>query len=129
MDALNSTITPKFFVSSNIFIPPFVLHCFVVFNLLIFSEIVSVLDIVGNIINSIVFYKQSLKDMVIISLAALAISDIGSLISFQIINVMMNNWFISASHIVRSFDFVIIVAFYPHNYFIVCVVSSQLSSS
>ncbi|XP_059145666.1 growth hormone secretagogue receptor type 1-like [Physella acuta] len=114
----NDTITPTFFVSSSIYIPPLLLDFFMVFNLLIFGEIVGVLGIVGNIINIIVFYKQGLKDSVNISLAALALSDIGSLMSLQIINVMLNPWFISASQIVRAYDFVIMVAFYPHNYFI-----------
>nr|KAI8727765.1 hypothetical protein BgiMline_033291 [Biomphalaria glabrata] len=52
-------------------------------NLIVFSQPVCVFGITSNILNILVFVRQGFQDGVNITLAALAVSDIGALLAFQ----------------------------------------------
>ncbi|XP_059168327.1 neuropeptides capa receptor-like [Physella acuta] len=101
----------------NLVVKPIVLDFFLTFNLFV-SGIIGILGISGNIINIIVFYKQGYEDSVNITLTALAVSDIGALVTVLMFNVMENPWFLSADLPISQTDVSFILAFYPHNYFI-----------
>ncbi|XP_059153050.1 galanin-like G-protein coupled receptor npr-9 [Physella acuta] len=74
--------------------------------------------IVGNVINIIVFYKQGYTDSVNITLTALALSDMGALLTLQLINFLTNPWILHADIDTYPIDLCMMIAFYPHNYFI-----------
>ncbi|XP_059168541.1 neuropeptides capa receptor-like [Physella acuta] len=98
-------------------LPPVVLQ--VVMGLCaVVNEALGILGIVANIVNILVFYRQGYDDSVNITLTALAVSDIGSLLTLQIFNIMINPWFMTLDIDVYVITFVELVSFYPHNYFI-----------
>ncbi|XP_059168402.1 neuropeptides capa receptor-like [Physella acuta] len=88
-----------------------------------------VLGIFGNIINIIVFYKQGYEDSVNITLTALAVSDIGALVTVLLASVFINPWFLRSDVPILQTDLFSMVAFFPHNYFIrVCGLVTAFAS-
>ncbi|XP_059168552.1 uncharacterized protein LOC131950427 [Physella acuta] len=98
-------------------LPPLVLNTVMGLCALV-NEGFGILGIVANIVNILVFYRQGYDDSVNITLTALAVSDIGALVTLQITNVMVNPWFLTLDLSFNQVDFVSLVSFYPHNYFI-----------
>ncbi|XP_059143424.1 melatonin-related receptor-like [Physella acuta] len=72
--------------------------------------------ILGNAINILVFYKQGYS--VNITLTALAVSDTGALVTLQVFYLLMNPWFLKSDLGLNPSDLIMIISFYPHNYFI-----------
>ncbi|XP_059168605.1 type-1 angiotensin II receptor B-like [Physella acuta] len=97
---------------------PVLLDFFLAFNLAICSEILGIFGIISNIINIIIFTKQGFDDTVNITLVAMAISNIGALVTLQVFNIMVNPWFMKADLSFIATDIASFVSFYPHNYFI-----------
>uniref|UniRef100_A0A2C9K0I4 G-protein coupled receptors family 1 profile domain-containing protein n=1 Tax=Biomphalaria glabrata TaxID=6526 RepID=A0A2C9K0I4_BIOGL len=83
-----------------------------------FGEIVGLLGIVANVINVIVFSKIGFSDTVNISLAALALSDIGALVTLQLFNVLVNPWFLQLDLPFLPLELQSLTVGYPHNYFV-----------
>ncbi|XP_059161564.1 formyl peptide receptor-related sequence 7-like [Physella acuta] len=92
-------------------------HFFLAFNL-ITGEVIGLVGIVCNVLNILVFTRQGFKDTVNITLTALAVSDLGALITIQINNIMLNPWFLYADVPFDPVDVLVMVSMYPHNYFI-----------
>ncbi|XP_059168453.1 FMRFamide receptor-like [Physella acuta] len=127
MYSVNDTTTAL--VGVSVYVSPIVLDFFLTFNLLICGNIIGILGISGNIINIIVFCKQGYEDSVNITLTALAVSDIGALVTVLMVNVMVNPWFTKASLPIVAIDFASLLGFYPHNYFIrVCGLITAFAS-
>ncbi|XP_059168515.1 uncharacterized protein LOC131950404 [Physella acuta] len=82
------------------------------------NEALGILGIVANIVNILVFYRQGYDDSVNITLTALAVSDIGALLTLQVCNLMVNPWIMNLDLDVSVINFEELVSFYPHNYFI-----------
>nr|KAI8742438.1 psychosine receptor-like [Biomphalaria glabrata] len=70
-------------------IDPFIANTFRIVCLLFVAEVVGVCGIMTNVINILVFRGQGYQDGVNITLTALAVSDIGALISQQIYNLLL----------------------------------------
>ncbi|KAK6962902.1 G-protein coupled receptor C02B8.5 [Biomphalaria glabrata] len=85
---------------------------------ILFGEIVGLLGIVANVINVVVFSKIGFSDTVNISLAALAISDVGALVTLQWFNVIVNPWFLQLDLPFLPLEIQSLTAGYPHNYFV-----------
>uniref|UniRef100_A0A2C9KQA5 G-protein coupled receptors family 1 profile domain-containing protein n=1 Tax=Biomphalaria glabrata TaxID=6526 RepID=A0A2C9KQA5_BIOGL len=83
-----------------------------------FGEIVGLLGIVANVINVVVFSKIGFGDSVNLSLAALAVSDIGALVTLQWFNVLLNPWFLQLDLPFLPLEIASLTAGYPHNYFV-----------
>ncbi|XP_059172640.1 probable G-protein coupled receptor frpr-1 [Physella acuta] len=81
-------------------------------------EAVSLAGICANLVNIMVFTKQGFKDTVNITLTALAVGDIGSLVTLQLFFIFINPWFLKLDVTFIPLDVVTMVSFYPHNYFI-----------
>lgn len=92
-------------------------HFFLAFNL-ITGEVIGLVGIVCNVLNILVFTRQGFKDTVNITLTALAVSDLGALITIQINNIMLNPWFLYAGVPFDPVDVLVMISMYPHNYFI-----------
>ncbi|XP_059168762.1 FMRFamide receptor-like [Physella acuta] len=105
-------------MSSSVFLPKIVLEIVTTLNFLILGEVLGLLGIFGNIINILVFMRQGFKDNINITLLAIAVSDIGSLMTLQMSNVMLNTWFMQLDIPIVQMDLVASVALYPHNYFV-----------
>uniref|UniRef100_A0A2C9LZ05 G-protein coupled receptors family 1 profile domain-containing protein n=1 Tax=Biomphalaria glabrata TaxID=6526 RepID=A0A2C9LZ05_BIOGL len=88
------------------------------FNLLVVGELISIFGIAANVINNRVFYKLGFQESVDITLTALSVSDLGALITIQLANVMVNPWCLAADFPFVPIDFLTLVSFYPHSYFI-----------
>ncbi|XP_059172641.1 uncharacterized protein LOC131953473 [Physella acuta] len=101
----------------TLYLDPRLLDAFLLFNLFV-SGTAGFMGIIGNVINIIVFYKLGYSDSVNIALTALAISDIGALVTLQVFNVLAAPWFLMLDLGFNVRDMVLLVAFYPHNYFI-----------
>ncbi|KAH9505309.1 hypothetical protein Btru_059233 [Bulinus truncatus] len=97
---------------------PFVTDFFSVFNVLICSELIGFVGIAGNIINIRNFYKQGFGDSVTVTLAALAVSDLGALITQQGYNILINPWLTRMDLDFNLYDMVAVFFFYPNGYFI-----------
>ncbi|XP_059168392.1 neuropeptides capa receptor-like [Physella acuta] len=116
-------------LSVSIWIHPLIWDFFVTFNNTVCGNIIAVFGIFGNIINIIVFYKQGYEDSVNITLTALAVSDIGALLTVLMFNEMLNPWFLKADLPILQTDFISMLAFFPHNYFIrVCGLITAFAS-
>ncbi|CAG5133307.1 unnamed protein product [Candidula unifasciata] len=76
------------------FISDYLVEIFHTVNLAFLAGIISVLGIVANILNIVVFLKQGFNDTVNISLFALAVSDLCALITLQWVNLLRNPLFI-----------------------------------
>ncbi|KAK0066679.1 G-protein coupled receptor C02B8.5 [Biomphalaria pfeifferi] len=85
---------------------------------ILFGEIVGLLGIVANVINVVVFSKIGFSDTVNISLAALAVSDVGALVTLQWFNVIVNPWFLQLDLPFLPLEIQSLTAGYPHNYFV-----------
>ncbi|XP_059168464.1 galanin receptor 2b-like [Physella acuta] len=99
-------------------INPKVVEFLMTFNLLICAEVIGLLGILANFITISVFAKQGYDDSVNITLTALAVSDIGSLVTLQIYNVLMSPWLSQLDLPFVQVDLVSLASFYPHNYFV-----------
>ncbi|XP_059144283.1 FMRFamide peptide receptor frpr-18-like [Physella acuta] len=111
------TSLPKV-LSQNGYLPPVILDVFLTLNLLIGSDVISVFGIVGNIVNIIVYHHQGYDDSVNITLTALAVSDIGALVTLIVFNVMINPWLLKSDVTFQPVEIAYMTMFYPHNYFI-----------
>ncbi|CAL1547608.1 unnamed protein product, partial [Lymnaea stagnalis] len=85
-----------------------------------FGEIVGFLGIIANVINIVVFAKNGFDDTVNISLTALAVGDIGALVTLQWFNIIVNPWFLRLDLPFLPLEIQSLTAGYPHNYFIKC---------
>ncbi|KAK0067969.1 FMRFamide receptor [Biomphalaria pfeifferi] len=85
---------------------------------LVLGELIGLVGIVANIVTIIIFIKNGIVDSVDVTLAALAISDIGALITSQFYNIMINPWSLSVQFPFETFEVVTLVSFFPHGYFI-----------
>ncbi|KAH9490710.1 hypothetical protein Btru_032849 [Bulinus truncatus] len=90
----------------------------VVTSNIFFGEIVGLLGIVANVVNVVVFSRMGFGDTVNISLTALAVSDIGALVTLQWFNVIVNPWFLSLDLPFLPLEIQSLTAGYPHNYFV-----------
>ncbi|XP_059168502.1 uncharacterized protein LOC131950399 [Physella acuta] len=104
-------------IDSTGLVPIQVLDFFLILNLF-WGEVVGIFGLAANLLNIIIFSKQGYDDSVNVTLTALALSDIGALITLQAYNLMVNPWFLRAELPVVAIDLAGISAFYPHNYFI-----------
>ncbi|XP_059174766.1 uncharacterized protein LOC131954933 [Physella acuta] len=98
-------------------IDPWFLECFLVFNMVV-CVAAGILGIFGNVVNVIIFYRQGYQDSVNVTLTSLAVTDTGALLSLQVLNIMINPWFLSSGIPVDAQGFSLMVSVYPHNYFI-----------
>ncbi|CAL1536015.1 unnamed protein product [Lymnaea stagnalis] len=94
-----------------------VLDIVLLVNLDVLGELVGLAGIVANIITLTVFVSEGFHDTVNISLTALAVSDLGALVTLQLYNVMVNPWFARADLPFLPLELQSLTAFYPHNYF------------
>ncbi|KAK0045256.1 neuropeptides capa receptor [Biomphalaria pfeifferi] len=85
MSQANVTQGVSFTAESNLFLEYFtrLAQFAILTNLIVFSQPVCVFGITSNILNILVFVRQGFQDGVNITLAALAVSDIGALMAFQ----------------------------------------------
>lgn len=86
-------------------------------NLVLIGETITIFGMAGNIINIIVFIKQGFSDTVNISLLALSVADMGSLITVQWFSVCVNPWFISSDLPFLPLEIQSLTAGFPHVYF------------
>ncbi|XP_059168421.1 FMRFamide receptor-like [Physella acuta] len=131
LTTLTTEVTTTAVVSASVglYVSLVVRDFFLTFNMLVCGNIIGVLGICGNIINIIVFNKQGYEDSVNITLTALAVSDIGALITLIIFNVMINPVFEKANLPMIPVDVASMAGFYPHNYFIrVCGLITAFAS-
>ncbi|KAH9505288.1 hypothetical protein Btru_059170 [Bulinus truncatus] len=84
-----------------------------VINLLICGEVIGILGIIGNVINVINFSRQGFTDSVTVSLTALAVSDIGALVTQQGFNIISSPWLSRADLDVSVFDVMAVFSFCP----------------
>ncbi|XP_059168783.1 probable G-protein coupled receptor frpr-1 [Physella acuta] len=110
------TLIVSTFGASNL-LPPRLLETFMVLNL-VCSEFIGVLGIIANVVNIIVFYKLGYEDTVNIKLTALAVSDIGALVTSMFYALVVNPWFLNADLPFQAIDIMFMIGFNPHNYFI-----------
>ncbi|KAH9494594.1 hypothetical protein Btru_019951 [Bulinus truncatus] len=114
MNVTNST-SPVLSTSITL-IDSIVYDYFLTFNLLVVCYIVGVFGIAANVINIINFKKQGFQDGVNVTLTALAVSDLGALVSLLTTNIIVNPWYRQADMmIVKTHLFAIF--FYIHEYF------------
>ncbi|KAI8786118.1 FMRFamide receptor [Biomphalaria glabrata] len=85
---------------------------------LVLGELIGLVGIVANIVTIIIFIQNGIVDSVDVTLAALAISDVGALITSQFYNIMINPWSLSVQFPFETFEVVTLVSFFPHGYFI-----------
>ncbi|KAI8795002.1 psychosine receptor [Biomphalaria glabrata] len=91
---------------------------FNIFNLLIVGEVIGILGILGNVFTIRNFYKQGFHDTVSVTLTALALSDIGALVTQQGYNILINPWLSRMELDFSLYDMVAVFFFYPNGYFI-----------
>ncbi|KAK6959138.1 FMRFamide receptor [Biomphalaria glabrata] len=91
---------------------------FLTFNLLVCGEIIGVLGIVGNVINIVAFTKEGLQDSVNITLSALAVSDIGALLTQMVVNICFSPFWNGADIQYSSLVVFSTMFFYPREYFV-----------
>ncbi|KAH9505310.1 hypothetical protein Btru_059234 [Bulinus truncatus] len=89
-----------------------------VFNSQICSGVICLLGIFGNIVNIINFHRQGFSDSVTVTLTALAISDLGALVTQEAYNIMINPWLCRAELNFSLFFLMAVTIFYPQGYFI-----------
>ncbi|KAK0054956.1 FMRFamide receptor [Biomphalaria pfeifferi] len=99
-------------------VEPLLVDCRIVVLNVICGEVVGLLVIVANSISIVVFCKLGFHDSVDVKLTALAISDIGSLVSPQFYYVMINPWVSSVQPPFEISDAILLLSLYPHIYFI-----------
>ncbi|XP_013087847.2 growth hormone secretagogue receptor type 1-like [Biomphalaria glabrata] len=85
---------------------------------LISGEVIGLVGIIANAVTIVVFCKLGFYDSVDVTLTALAISDIGSLVSLQFYNIMTNPWISSVQLPFEASEVVVLMSMYPHVYFI-----------
>ncbi|KAK0067967.1 platelet-activating factor receptor [Biomphalaria pfeifferi] len=112
MSSGNATILASRLIDSKI------LDLFSTFNLLVVSELISIFGIAANVLNIRAFFKLGFQESVDITLTALSVSDLGALITIQLANVMVNPSCLVADIPFVPIDFLTLVLFYPHSYFI-----------
>ncbi|CAL1543770.1 unnamed protein product, partial [Lymnaea stagnalis] len=75
------------------------------------------IGVIGNLINLIVFFKQGVSESINISLVALTVSDLGSLLTVQWINLLCNPAFTSSGVPIVRTDIFFLTAGTPHGLF------------
>ncbi|XP_059177845.1 growth hormone secretagogue receptor type 1-like [Physella acuta] len=90
-----------------------------VVNYVILGTVIGLFGIVANIINIIIFYRQGLKTTVNVSLFALAISDLCSLLTLQWFNICVNPLFENADDLfpMMASEVIYLTAGIPHDCF------------
>ncbi|KAK3768672.1 hypothetical protein RRG08_065966 [Elysia crispata] len=66
---------------------------FVIINMAILAQIISVFGVVANIINIVVFIKQGFGEAMTVTLTGLAVADLGTVISQVWLSICWNPWF------------------------------------
>lgn len=89
------------------------LTAFNTINLAILAGSVSTFGIVANVINIVIFLKQGFSDTVNISLLALAVSDLCSLLTLQLVNLVRNPLFIHQVPLIAD-EFQHLTGGWPH---------------
>ncbi|XP_059146347.1 uncharacterized protein LOC131933794 [Physella acuta] len=113
-EAQTLTLTP---LNSNLLLSPVAIDVLLTLFLLVFSEFIGLFGILANVVNICVFYKQGYEDCVNITLTALAVSDLGVLVTGQVFNLLANSWFLKADMPIVQIEVVYMIIFYPRNYF------------
>ncbi|XP_035826699.1 uncharacterized protein LOC101850018 [Aplysia californica] len=93
-------------------------RAFVVVNLVVLSQVVCVFGIGANIFNMIIFKRHGFKDTVNVSLFAMAIGDLGALVTQQWFIICVNPWFQDLDIPFSSTEVQSLTAGYPHRYFV-----------
>ncbi|XP_059149099.1 N-formyl peptide receptor 2-like [Physella acuta] len=86
-------------------------------NLDLLCGVIGLLGIAANLANLKVFLRQGFKDQVNLTLAALAVSDLGALVTLEGYNVLVNPWLAKADLPFLPLEVQSLAVFYPHNYF------------
>lgn len=90
---------------------------FLTINHATLAGIISTLGIVTNIVNIAVFLKQGFRDTVNVSLFALALSDLSSLITLQWVNLLRNPLFVNSGVPVLPSEVQHLSGGWPHGFF------------
>ncbi|XP_005091347.1 N-formyl peptide receptor 2-like [Aplysia californica] len=90
---------------------------FVIVSLVVVGDALCLLGIVANIINITVFAKQGFHDTVNISLCALAVGDLGALITQQWFNICVNPWFQDSDIPFNPLEIQSLTGGFSHRYF------------
>ncbi|XP_059151270.1 uncharacterized protein LOC131937682 [Physella acuta] len=98
-------------------VDPDVLDIFLAISLVL-ESLLSIVGVAGNIISIVVFSQQGYRETTNISLTALALSDIGAILTLQLRSLMLNPWTLNSKLIFNPVDFSVMFSTYPHNYFI-----------
>ncbi|KAH9495351.1 hypothetical protein Btru_017521 [Bulinus truncatus] len=93
------------------------INTFLVINGVICAQVIGLFGIVANVINIRNFVRQGFRESLNITLTALAVSDLGALVTLQPFNVLVNPW-LRKSDIPFSKNSLIVVISYHHEYFI-----------
>ncbi|KAK6966193.1 neuropeptides capa receptor [Biomphalaria glabrata] len=85
-------------------------------NFTILTEAIGIVGIVGNVINILNFRKQGYKDGFNVTLTALAVSDLGMLITHQVILQIYNPW-LDESSLVMLKPHILLFVIYVNDFF------------
>ncbi|XP_059168290.1 growth hormone secretagogue receptor type 1-like [Physella acuta] len=96
--------------------PTKALEAFMLFNLFCI-EITAILGIIGNGVSIVVFARQGFKDSINVTLAVLAASDIGALVTNQMFGLLNNPWFQKSNLPIDYSGVATMLVYIPHNYF------------
>lgn len=88
-----------------------------IINYCVLSSVICFVGALANVINLIVFYKQGLKRATNVSLFALALSDLGVVITQQMLNIFVNPLFESCDVPIATSEFQYILAGMPRGCF------------
>ncbi|KAK0049082.1 FMRFamide receptor [Biomphalaria pfeifferi] len=110
-----STVNVNFLLRT---IPGEVSDIFTILCLNTVGEIIGLFGIVANIINILIFLKQGFRESINITFMALAVTDLGALLTLQMTNILVNPWSLTASQDYSPLEVVALLSFYPHNYFL-----------
>ncbi|KAH9502258.1 hypothetical protein Btru_070550 [Bulinus truncatus] len=84
---------------------------FVTLNYIVVSPVIGVFGIVTNIINIVNFRRQGYQDGINVTLTALSISDIGSLVVGILSNIIANPWLKQPDLIIVQFHLMILLLY------------------
>ncbi|KAK6959117.1 FMRFamide receptor [Biomphalaria glabrata] len=102
----------------QLYFDPIILDVFMVLCNLVLGELIGLVGLAANVITIIIFCKNGIQDSVDVTLTALAVSDMGSLITTQFWNVIVNPWTLTVRFPFETFEVVTLVSFFPHGYFV-----------
>ncbi|KAK6966135.1 neuropeptides capa receptor [Biomphalaria glabrata] len=90
MDSSNSTFSVK--IVQTTIVSPILLKAVIVVNFFVFTEAIGLFGIVANVVNIVNLRRQGFRDGFNITLTALAVSDLGILVTQQIYIQIYNPW-------------------------------------